>query len=140
MRGELINPDVSEMTTPGLLENITTVKSDKIIAPVNLTNTFGLCRALTDISGLANWDTGSTTNMSGMFADCLSLTSVDALANWNTEKVTSMKSMFAMMTGTSGLTDVSVLSNWDVTGTNIDEMFFSIPTNITKYPSWWPYQ
>lgn len=49
---------------------------------------------ISDISGLASWNTGNVTRMGGMFYDCFSLTNVDALASWDTDNVTDMNFMF----------------------------------------------
>ena len=65
--------------------------------------------ALTDISGLANWDSSKVTNMCGLFSNAQSLPNVLALRNWDTSNVTDMSYMFSNATS---LMFVDV-SNWD---------------------------
>ena len=83
---------------------------------------------LTDISGLANWDTAQVIDMNSMFYQT-KITSADALATsknsnpniWNTGNVKYMHSMFA---GVTTLTDISGLANWDtVKVTDMNNMF-----------------
>ena len=51
--------------------------------------------ALTDISGIANWDTSNVTDMYGLFSGAKGLTDALAIRNWDTSNVTDMGSMFS---------------------------------------------
>ena len=44
---------------PGLLENITSIQSDKIVAETDMRDMFQGCHSLTNIDGLASWDVSS---------------------------------------------------------------------------------
>ena len=56
-----------------------------------------------------------------LFCDCKSLTDLSPISNWNISGVTNMSGMFA---GCLSLTDISPISNWDVSGvTNMSGMF-----------------
>lgn len=64
--------------------------------------------ALTDISGVTDWDTSQVITMYGMFAQDTSLPDALALRYWNTSNVTNMEFMFAE---DSSLMYIDV-SNW----------------------------
>ena len=51
--------------------------------------------ALTDISGVAGWDTSKVTNMCGMFNNVKSLPDALAIKDWDTSSVTDMSYMFS---------------------------------------------
>ena len=51
--------------------------------------------ALTDISGVAGWNTSNVKSMSGLFRNAKSLPDALALRDWDTSNVTDMSSMFA---------------------------------------------
>ena len=76
--------------------------------------------ALSDISGLATWDSSNVTTMRSIFSDStIALTNVDALANWDTSRVTDFYFAFATNSSTINagyspqLSDVSALANWN---------------------------
>ena len=54
--------------------------------------------ALTDISGIANWDSSKVTDMRGLFSGAVGLTDALALRNWDTSNVTNMNYMFSRAT------------------------------------------
>ena len=76
---------------------------------------------ISDLSPLANWNTGNVTTMSYMFNDNR-ISDLSPLANWNTGKVTDMYSMF----DSNLISDLSPLANWN-TGkvTDMSNMFSS---------------
>ena len=92
--------------------------------------------ALTDISGLSNWNASSATSINNMFYQTYSLTDISALADWNTSSVTSMGYMFY---NAYSLTDISALTNWDTSNvTNMSYMFqgaYSL-TDISALADW----
>ncbi len=74
----------------------------------------GLCMnlpALSDISGLKDWDSSHVTTMYMAFYGCSSLPNLDALSDWDTSK---LENLYATFYGCSGLTDLSGLSGWNV--------------------------
>ena len=86
--------------------------------------------ALSDISGLENWDSSNVTTMLAMFADDVSLTNVDALANWDTHNVENLRFLFGFNTQVINdgyipqLTDISGLMNWNTSNvTNMQSLF-----------------
>ena len=79
------------------------------------------CKGLTDLSALGNWKIGSVTFMSGMFDGCESLVNLNALESWNTGNVIGMDNMFC---NCISLTDLSGLSKWDTGSvTDMNHMF-----------------
>ena len=102
----------------------------------NMGDMFYYASNLTDISALANWNTSSVTNMSGMFNSNYGLTDISALANWNTGSVTDMSYMFS---SASSLTNISALSGWNTGSvTNMSYMFSSASslTDISALANW----
>lgn len=81
-------------------ENITTIISDRVVAPKSCAYLFYSCTALTDISGLSNWTTSLVTRMDSMFQLCTSIPSFAALNKWDVSNVTSHTNTFASTTGT----------------------------------------
>lgn len=78
--------------------------------------------ALTDISGLADWDTQITTSFRSLFWDVTSITSLHGLESWDTSNVTNMSGIFY---GNTSLTDISALANWDTSNvTNMQRVFY----------------
>ena len=55
---------------------------------------FSTCSNLTNISALANWNTGAVIDMRYMFYNT-KISDVSALANWNVSSVTNMYAMFS---------------------------------------------
>lgn len=122
----LENWDVSNVTNISMLFNINRALSDiSAIKNWNVENVtiadqiFLNCCSLVNLNGLENWKLNSVTNMDGMFKHCVALKDISAISGWNVSKVTSMKNMFDMdvsntsISGTSQLTDLTALANWD---------------------------
>lgn len=65
--------------------------------------------ALTDISGIARWDSSNVINMCGLFKNARSLTDCLSLRNWDTSSAQDMRYMFSSCTSVLFI-DVS---NWD---------------------------
>ena len=70
-------------------------KGNRIIVHPDSAFMFYNLPALTDISGVADWDTSQVITMYGMFAKAASLPDALALRNWDTSSVTNMGFMFA---------------------------------------------
>ncbi len=103
---------------------------------INMGYMFQGATSLTDLSPLASWDTSSVTNMGGMFHGTTSLTDLSPLASWDTGSVTDMSYMFY---GTTSLTDLSGLANWDTGSvTTMGNMFRNATslTNLSGLASW----
>ena len=77
---------------------------------------------ISDLSPLANWNTGNVTDMSYMF-DENQISDLSPLANWNTGNVTDMSFMFKE----NQISDLSLLDNWN-TG-NVTDMSFMFGRN-----------
>ena len=101
----------------------------------NIQYMFYYSRNLTDISGIASWDTSEITVMSGLFNEASSLTNIGPLANWNTSNVTDAELMFG---GASSLTDISPLANWNVESLTLTSQMFSYTNidNISSLTNW----
>ncbi len=104
-------------------------EASKILLNKDCTNTFRHLRALTDISGLSDFDTSNVTNMSGMFSRAHSLEDISPIANWNTKRVTNMSSLFL---GTRSdpmiISSLKPLSNWDTS--SLTDMSYTFQCNI----------
>lgn len=80
---------------------------------------FGMTN-LTDISGLADWDTTDTVTMWETFMACSNLENLEALSNWNMEHVTDIALMFftdQRLKSLSGLENWNTSSLIDMSGT-----------------------
>ena len=76
---------------------------------------FTLMSSLTNIDGVANFDTLQTTNMYGIFRGLkispMHISSIKPLKNWNTSNVTNMRSLFQ---SNVALESIEGLEKWDV--------------------------
>ncbi len=90
--------------------------ADKITMHSNSAYMFSDLAALTDISGISNWDTSKVTNMSGLFYGATSLPDALSLRDWDTSNTTDMSYMFSKATS---LLFVDV-SNWNTS--NVTDM------------------
>ncbi len=84
-------------------------EGDRIAAGSSLGWAFNNMSALSDISGLADWDVSQVTELTCAFYGTSSLTDLSALANWDTRNVISFGGTFYY----SGITDASVISQWN---------------------------
>ena len=95
-------------------------------------NMMTLCtdmKNLTDISGLANWNTSKMTNVIAMFMNCTKLTNLSPLSNWDTSNVTDMYHMFGCC---KSLTDLSPLGNWNTSNVTMIGNIFCYCSNLTN--------
>lgn len=76
---------------------------------------FYCCNSLTNVKGLASWDTGNVTNMSSMFSGCKKLTDASGINNWDIAKVTKFREMFRECP--SHPTFTKRAGTWDSNGT-----------------------
>jgi len=123
--------------------------------------------ATTQRDGYVSWDTANVTEMGGIFNGASQLTDISGLAKWNTSKVTSLmrsfqktgiistvpltptdrgtytswdtgnvRDMFELFSGSRNVNDLSGLFNWDVHSvTDKRYMFSGIPASVQR-PSW----
>lgn len=82
---------------------------------------------LTDISGIANWDTSSATTLSYLFSqtaitdtDALRPTQRDGYKSWDVSNVTTLDSTFREITT---LTDLNGIAEWDVS--KVSSMYYT---------------
>ena len=100
---------------------------DKVILPEDSSLMFTANNALSDISGLADFDSSNVTDLSMFLADT-AITNLDALADWDTSNVTSLSLAFGtnVISYNNGLrsklTDISGIANWDTS--NVTNMSF----------------
>lgn len=102
-----------------------------------------LCRYmlnLTDISGLANFNTENVTSTSGMFSSnyryLMTLADITPLANWDTSNLTDASQMFYCC---KLLTDITPVANWDTSNIKNMEYLFSncsSLSDITPLEKW----
>lgn len=89
-------------------------------------------RALSDISGLANWRTHKTTKMNSIFNNCISLNDLSPLSKWETSNNTTLGWAFWSDSSlSSSLTNVDGLSNWHTGKTTAINSLLSGATNLT---------
>ena len=96
-------------------------KSNKVIMNPDSSLMFANNTALSDISGLINWDSSKVVNIYGLFGGAESLSDISALANWNTSNVANMYGLF---THAKSLSDALALRNWNTSNvTDMSHMF-----------------
>lgn len=111
-------------------------EAEEINAGSSLENLCYEMQNLTDISGLADWNTDSVTDMSEMFYQCNQLTDLTPIGEWRTDKVTDMSEMFGHCTE---LTELTPLANWKTDKVaNMSLMFWECNqlTNLTPITHW----
>ena len=71
----------------------------------------GAFSALSDISGLRNWDVSQTTSMEQLFTGCEQLKDISPIKDWQTGHVTNMTKLFDSC---SQLTNLDALKQWNL--------------------------
>ena len=114
-------------------------EGDKVILPENSSKLFSGNTALSDISGLVDFDSSNVVNLAMAFVDT-AITNVDALASWDTSNVTSLSSTFAIGLTSynnngirSSLTDISGLANWDTSKVENISFIFMSAEQLTSF-------
>ena len=120
------------------ITRITTKEGCTIYTGETFERGFYKCVNLTDISGLAQWETGNTTDLYGLFYNCSSLTDLSAIADWDVSNVTDMRFIFY---GCESITDEGAagLSGWDTSGAlNLMAAFYQwyTITNLDFLSEW----
>lgn len=80
---------------------------------------FAYNTALTDISGLAGWNSSNVTHMPGLFYGAESLVDISPLRDWDTSNVTDMRALFC---NAKSLPDALAIRNWDTS--NVIDMSY----------------
>lgn len=115
-------------------------EADKLTVNGNIGKMFAKMSNLTDISGLAYFDTSNITDMNRVFQDCVSLADLTPITNWDTSKVTDMAFMFgANPPNEMSITDLTPLANWDtskVTSFNQTFKYCTQLTNLSGIANW----
>lgn len=88
----------------------------------NLSNAFSTLRSLTDFSPIGGWDVSGVTDLSYAFEGCASMTDLSALASWDIGQVTDLSYAFAYNTA---LTSVSGIQDWNTTSVSALDNIFS---------------
>lgn len=77
-----------------------------------------------------NFIVDGSDSINGMFKECLNLTDISSLSEWDVSSVSNFNGVFA---SDEHLNDVSALSNWDMSNaTDLSEFFFSV-FNVVDY-------
>ena len=111
-------------------------ETDDVYADYSLWYACSGMTALTDISGLADWNIENTTSINNLFDTCTSLTDLTPLKNWNTEKLDGLGSTFRKCTA---LQDLSPLANWNTSNVvTIGSMFSGCTSlkDLTPLSNW----
>ena len=90
---------------------------EKIVMNPDSSVLFACNTALTDVSGVADWDSSHVFSLDGTFMDASSLADVSALSKWDVHNVTGLIQAFMY---DSSLSDISALANWDTS--NVTQM------------------
>ena len=90
---------------------------------------FFFCSSLKSID-LSNFNTSLVTNMNYMFAGCSSLKTIN-IANFNTTKVSFMDGFFSSCINLEYINMSNFIEGDSITITNITNMFYDVPNNLT---------
>lgn len=80
-----------------------------VVLPAAASRLFQNMTNLTDISGLANFDTSNAKTMHSMFSGCRNLADLSPLSRWNTTNIQNLGYMF---TGCNEITTLESLASW----------------------------
>lgn len=131
-----LNPDSSEFLADfKSLENIPVFSTFKTNKVTNLTMFAYETSSLATTAPFSTWDVSNVTTLEFTFCG-MGITNVDGLADWNTSSVTNMSSTFSF---SSELANVNGLADWDVSHvTTMDFMFSDTPSlaNISGLENW----
>lgn len=100
-------------------------EADNIYLNPDSGGTFRKMRQLTDISGLAYFNTAYVTDMNRIFQDSTALADLSPIANWDTGNVTNFRFAFGANTPDAmSYSSLSALSNWNVASAeDMNQMF-----------------
>lgn len=94
-----------------------------VVCPAQMDGLFYECRDLSDVSGLAKWDTSGTVDMSHMFYGC-GVFDMRPLRKWDTENLRYIDHMFDLDTYEMQEIDATPISEWDMSNlTSADGLF-----------------
>ncbi len=86
---------------------------------------------LTDISGIADWDTSHVVDMSYLFEGCSSLSDLSPLKEWDTSNVENLQYAFTGYYHDIEISDLRPLQNWDVSKVKNMHMLFDGAYRVT---------
>ena len=140
----LANWDVSKVTVMDeLFSSCIGVTDLTPLANWDVSSVESLCytfnrMGIQSLDGLENWDVSNVKYFNNGYGDaifdyCQSLTDISAITNWDVSSAIDLNSIFADCTN---LSDISALANWDVS--NCEKVGFSqIPiTDLTPLANW----
>lgn len=123
-----MNPDSSFMFSGNTaltdISGLANWDSSKVIS---LTGAFSGDRQLSDLTPLSGWNTKSLMNAGMMFLQDSAIEDISALAGWDTSGVTDM---YALFCGASGIKDSLALRNWDTSSVTDMSFMFSGCTSM----------
>lgn len=142
MDQEFMAPDGSTaMSGYGKLTDISGLSHLDVDNVNSLSRTFKGNSDLTNLKGLENWDVSHVKNLDATFSQCAGssstssgLSDISALSNWNTSAATTMASLFS---GDTELTDNSLtaLAKWDTSNVTSLAHTFSNDSAVTSLTS-----
>ena len=116
----------------GILYYYSTV--DRLRMNADSAYVFSYNSALSDISGLVDWDSSNVTSLRSAFYGATPLSDISVLANWDISNVTSLRTTFggADQNNPMSIANLSPLSNWDTS--NVTDMtgIFQLATSLTS--------
>ena len=124
----IMNPDSGYMFFNNTaLTDISGLASWDSSSVVSLRGAFMRDSSLSNITPLSNWKTGSLVYMGMLFSYDTALTDITALASWNTSNV---MDMYAIFGGARSLSDALALRNWDTSSVTDMSLMFSGCTSM----------
>lgn len=101
-----------------------------IVPKISIGQTGIRCGSSTFTKVPDNFIVDGADSISGMFRECINLTDISSLSEWDVSSVSNFNGVFA---SDEHLNDVSALSNWDMSNaTDLSEFFFSV-FNVVDY-------
>ena len=116
-----------------LLTDISALSGWNVSNVTSIQNMLRHSHKVTNLNALSNWKTktGKITQMKQAFADMYALSDISGLTNWNTASLTSLESTF---TSDYSLTNIAPLQNWNVSKVTTFRYLFNINDKVVdKY-------
>ncbi len=124
----VMNPDSSYMFFNNTaLTDISGLASWDSSGVVSLQGAFMMDSSLSNITPLSDWKTDSLVYMGTLFSNDTALADITALASWNTSNVMDMHAIFG---GARSLSDALALRNWDTSSVTDMSLMFSGCTSM----------
>ncbi len=94
---------------------------------INMYRTFANCKKLEKLNGIENWNVSHVTSMRTLFQNCKALNNFDFLENWDVSNVTDIGFMFE----SDNLTNLNILKKWQLKSIKYMDCLFRNCTNLT---------